>query len=82
MSIPIVFTGQGYRIISRAWAHDPVSGVGASTHGGRYNPRGMPAFYCSLDAQTAYAEYTASLLDRPGWLCCLTLLAPASSTWP
>lgn len=74
MSIPILFTGQGYRIISRAWAHDPVSGEGARRHGGRYNPRGMPAFYCSLDPQTAYAEYTVSLLDRPGWLCCFDIV--------
>ncbi len=69
MTEPLVFTGQSYRIIPRAWAHDPLSGEGARRHGGRYNPRGMPAFYCALDPHTAYAEYTASLFDRPGWLC-------------
>lgn len=37
--------------------------------GGRFNRPGQPALYLSADPQTAYAEYTQTLYDRPGLLC-------------
>lgn len=45
-----------YRALNPVWARDPLSGEGARRHGGRFNPRGMPALYTALDVQTALAE--------------------------
>jgi len=38
------------------WAHQPLSGDGAKKHGGRFNRRGCPALYTSLDITTAWME--------------------------
>jgi RES domain-containing protein len=38
------------------WAHRPLSGEGAALHGGRFNPKGWPALYLSLDPLTAIRE--------------------------
>jgi len=38
------------------WSFSPLSGEGAAIHGGRFNPRGVPALYLSLTIDTAVAE--------------------------
>lgn len=50
------FTGLVYRAHHPRWAFAPVSGEGAARHGGRFNPRGTPALYTSLDPTTAWME--------------------------
>ncbi|MGQ0565965.1 MAG: RES family NAD+ phosphorylase [Gemmobacter sp.] len=48
--------GLAYRALNPVWAGDPRSGEGARRHGGRFNARGTPALYLSLDAMTAVRE--------------------------
>lgn len=38
------------------WAFDPLSGEGASRHGGRFNQPGRPALYTALRMETAWLE--------------------------
>lgn len=68
----------GIRLVTRAWrAHDPrwsfdpVSGTGAAIRGGRFNAKGTPALYLSLDPITALAECTQGFSQRmqPLTLC-------------
>lgn len=50
------FVGLVYRAHNPRWAFSPTSGEGAARHGGRFNPRGTPALYTSLDPKTAWME--------------------------
>lgn len=50
------FEGKLYRALNPLWASRPLSGEGAAKYGGRFNPVGMPALYCSLDPLTALRE--------------------------
>ena len=50
------FVGLVYRAHNPRWAFAPASGEGAARHGGRFNPRGTPALYTSLDPRTAWME--------------------------
>lgn len=45
-----------WRAHNPLWAWAPDSGQGAAIHGGRFNPKGMPALYTSLGIVTAMAE--------------------------
>jgi RES domain-containing protein len=45
-----------YRALNPVWAGDPLSGEGARRYGGRFNPKGMAALYCTLDPVTAVRE--------------------------
>ncbi|MCB6177324.1 RES domain-containing protein [Rhodobacter sp. Har01] len=45
-----------YRALNPVWVADPLSGEGARRHGGRFNPKGMAALYCTLDPVTAIRE--------------------------
>lgn len=45
-----------YRALNPVWVGDPLSGEGARKHGGRFNPKGMAALYCTLDPVTAVRE--------------------------
>jgi RES domain-containing protein len=45
-----------YRALNPVWVRDPLSGEGAKRHGGRFNPKGMAALYCTLDPVTAVRE--------------------------
>lgn len=56
MSADARFEGKLYRALNPIWASRPLSGDGAARHGGRFNPVGMPALYCSLDPLTALRE--------------------------
>lgn len=50
------YRGLLYRALNPIHARDPLSGEGARRHGGRFNPRGMPALYTSLSVLTAIRE--------------------------
>lgn len=50
------FAGLVFRAHNPRWAYAPTSGEGAARHGGRFNPRGMPALYTALDPKTAWME--------------------------
>ena len=55
--------GTVYRAHNPQWAWTPLSGEGARRHGGRFNRRGVPALYTSLEPLTAIRE--AQPLGRP-----------------
>jgi RES domain-containing protein len=50
------FRGLAYRAHDPRWSFKPLSGEGAVVHGGRFNPKGTPALYMSLDPMTAIKE--------------------------
>lgn len=50
------YKGFLYRALNPIYARDPLSGEGARRHGGRFNPKGMPALYTSLSVMTALRE--------------------------
>lgn len=50
------YSGLLYRALNPIHAREPLSGRGAGLHGGRFNPRGIPALYTSLDPSTALRE--------------------------
>lgn len=50
------YRGMLYRALNPVYAREPLSGRGAALHGGRFNPRGVPALYCSLTIMTAVRE--------------------------
>ena len=58
-----------WRLLAPKWAHDPLSGKGAATHGGRFNRVGEEALYLSVNLETAVAEYGQDIPDRPGTFC-------------
>lgn len=64
------FSGRLYRALNPIYAREPLSGEGARRYGGRFNPRGMPAIYCSLSIMTALRE-----ANRVGALQPTTLVA-------
>jgi len=57
------FQGPVYRAHNPEWSWDPLSGAGAKLYGGRFNRRGIPALYTSLDVLVAIRE--ASPLGAP-----------------
>jgi len=59
------FAGMVYRALTPYWSSRPLSGNGASLHGGRFNPIGTPTLYTSLTAVTALAEYHQGFPHRP-----------------
>jgi RES domain-containing protein len=80
----------GYRVHTPRWAHAPLSGAGAASHGGRANRPGVAALYLSLQLETALAEYQQlSPLMPPGLMVSYTMqLGPVidlgsgiDSTW-
>lgn len=50
------YRGLLYRVLNPIYARDPLSGEGARKHGGRFNPKGMPALYTSQSVITALRE--------------------------
>jgi RES domain-containing protein len=61
-----------YRAHHPKWSFKPLSGDGAAIHGGRFNPKSMPALYLALTIATAIKEASEGLLFRinPYVLCC------------
>ena len=71
---------QAWRIDALAFADRWDSGIGAERFGGRWNPRGQRAVYCSLDPATCIVEAAVhrgfEVLDtQPHVLSCLELVA-------
>lgn len=63
-----------YRVHTPRWAHAPLSGAGAASHGGRANRPGVAALYLSLELETALAEYRQlSPLMPPGLMVSYTM---------
>ena len=56
MILKSVYRGKLYRALNPVYAREPLSGEGAGRYGGRFNPRGTPALYCSLSILTAVRE--------------------------
>lgn len=50
------YRGLLYRALNPIYARDPLSGEGARKHGGRFNPKGMPALYTAQSVMTAIRE--------------------------
>jgi RES domain-containing protein len=50
------FEGTAYRAHDPRWSFTPLSGDGAALRGARFNPKGMPALYLSLEVLTAIKE--------------------------
>lgn len=50
------YSGKLYRALNPIYAGEPLSGEGARRYGGRFNPKGMPALYCSLSIMTTVRE--------------------------
>lgn len=64
------FTGRCYRAHDPAWSFKPLSGQGAAIRGGRFNEKGNPALYLSLNPVTALIECSQGI---PGRLSPVTL---------
>ena len=58
------FVGRGYRAHDPAWSFAPLSGAGAALTGGRFNRKGEPALYLSLDVVTSFGESTQGFTKR------------------
>jgi RES domain-containing protein len=65
------FVGVAYRAHDPRWSFLPTSGAGAAIHGGRFNPRGIPALYLALDPLTAVRESNQGFSSKinPCLLC-------------
>lgn len=50
------YQGLLYRALNPIRAREPLSGEGARLHGGRFNPKGVPALYTALSVMTAIRE--------------------------
>lgn len=58
------FKGRCYRGHDPAWSFTPLSGEGAAITGGRFNRKGEPTLYLSLDIMTAVGECTQGFSHR------------------
>ncbi len=58
------FRGRCYRAHDPAWAFTPLSGQGAAITGGRFNRKGEPTLYLSLDIMTSFGECTQGFTNR------------------
>lgn len=52
----VQYRGKLYRALNPVYTREPLSGRGAELYGGRFNPKGLPAFYGSLSVMTALRE--------------------------
>lgn len=50
------FRGPLYCALNPLFAREPLSGQAAEIYGGRFNPKGVPALYASLNVSTALRE--------------------------
>lgn len=58
------FVGRCYRGHDPAWSFSPISGAGAAFTGGRFNRKGEPTLYLSLDVMTSIGECTQGFSHR------------------
>lgn len=78
---------QAWRIDAQAYAGSWDSGIGAERYGGRWNPKGQRAVYCSLDPATCIVEAAvhrgfAVLDSQPHVLSCVQFDAAAVRVVP
>ena len=78
---------RAWRIDAQRFAAQWDSGRGAELYGGRWNPKGQPAVYCSLDPATCLVESAVhrgfDVLDsQPHVLSCLAIHVVASAGGP
>jgi RES domain-containing protein len=64
------FSGPLYRALNPVFAREPLSGRGAELYGGRFNARGTPALYASLEMMTAVREANQVGALQPTTLVC------------
>lgn len=72
-----------WRLDAEAYAPAWDSGLGAERYGGRWNPKGVRAVYCSVDPATAILESAVhrgfKVLDsQPFLLTCLRIVDPSA----
>jgi RES domain-containing protein len=68
----VSYAGPAFRMHNPVWAWSPLSGEGAMRTGGRFNPKGSPAFYLGLKVNTCLTEVsfgTSTKLLDPQLLC-------------
>lgn len=58
------FAGAAFRAHDPRWAFDPLSGVGAAIHGGRFNRKGTQALYLALTLEGAIREASQGFAFR------------------
>ena len=58
------FIGRCYRAHDPSWSFTPLSGAGAAITGGRFNAKGEPTLYLSLDVMTSFGECTQGFTHR------------------
>jgi len=58
------FSGRCYRAHDPAWSFNPLSGAGSASTGGRFNRKGEPTLYLSLDVMTSFGECTQGFTKR------------------
>lgn len=58
------FVGRCYREHDPKWSFTPLSGHGAATTGGRFNRKGEPTLYLSLNVMTCVGECTQGFANR------------------
>ena len=58
------FVGRCFRGHDPAWSFSPLSGNGAAFTGGRFNRKGEPTLYLSLDVMTSFGECTQGFSRR------------------
>jgi len=58
------FSGRCYRAHDPAWSFSPLSGAGSAFTGGRFNRKGEPTLYLSLDIMTSFGECTQGFTKR------------------
>jgi len=58
------FADRCFRGHNPAWSFTPISGAGAVLAGGRFNRKGEPTLYLSLDVMTSILECTQGLTNR------------------
>jgi RES domain-containing protein len=68
--VPPNYKGKLYRALNPIYAREPMSGEGARRYGGRFNPQGTPALYCSLSILTAVREANQIGTLQPTMLVC------------
>ena len=64
------YQGLLYRALNPIRAREPLSGEGARLHGGRFNPKGIPALYTALSVMTAIREANQIGTLQPTTLVC------------
>lgn len=66
-----------WRAFVPRWAHLPLSGEGAASFGGRWNPVGAPTIYAARELSTAWAEYNQGFVQHPALIAQLKLTGGA-----